>query len=376
MSTKLKPKGYLRSGTTLTPLIAACFFAAQSPASAAGYTAETIEPPVNFTATSPSAVNDWGEVSGVFGGDGHAHPFIWSHEDGITKLVELPGAQNTDARGMNNCRVIVGTADTEFGPQRPVRWTSPTHIEDLGVYGPFLLDGVNYYNATGEAINDRGQIVGYTTSAERFSTAYRWTPGVGMELLGTLGGDTSAAGGINNRGDVVGYSTVANGDSHAFLWTESDGMIDLGTLPGGHFSSAPDVNDLRVVTGDATNAAGEARAFRWSRTSGMVDIGGLQGSAINVAGAITGSLRAPNGDTHVALWKPRRGPIDLSGNASDFAVGVDVNFFGVVAASISTLAEIPVIPTRAVIYRPPGYSATLVRAAKRAYTCPAGGADH
>jgi hypothetical protein len=118
----------------------------------------------------------------------------------------------------------------------------------------------------------------------------------------------------------------------------------------------------------------------------MVDIGGgnpgmpsagLQshGSAINIFGAITGVRRAPNGDAHAVLWKPLGGRIDLSGNASDFAVGVGVNLFGVVAASISTLAEVPVIPTRAVIYRPPGYSASLVRAARRAYKCPAGSAE-
>jgi probable HAF family extracellular repeat protein len=277
---------------------------------------------------------------------------------------------------------MVGTAQLQTGPQRPVRWISPTQIEDLGVYGPFLLDGVNYFNATGDAVNDHGQIVGTTTSPARYSTAYRWTPGIGMELLGTLGGDTSAAGAINNRGDVVGYSTIANGDTHAFLWTESNGMIDLGTLPGANYFSASDVNDLRVVTGSYTTPAGVTRAFRWSAATGMVDIGGgavgLQsvGLGINALGAITGTRGVPSGDTHAILWKPSGQRIDLSGNASDWAAGVDVNLFGVVAVSISTLADVPLIPSRAVIYRPPGYSASLVRAARRAYKCPASAAEH
>jgi len=39
-----------------------------------------------------------------------------------------------------------------------------------------------------------------------------------MTDLGTLGGEYSVARGINGRGQVVGWSATADGRHHAFLW--------------------------------------------------------------------------------------------------------------------------------------------------------------
>ena len=53
-----------------------------------------------------------------------------------------------------------------------------------------------------------------------------------MRGLGTLGGDHSAGNAINNRGEVVGVSETRNGAGRAFLWRPGRGMRDLGTLGG------------------------------------------------------------------------------------------------------------------------------------------------
>src|SRR5262245_59631513 len=45
---------------------------------------------------------------------------------------------------------------------------------------------------------------------------------------GTLGGPGSNAQAINESGQVVGWSPLENGELHGFLWTEQDGMRDLG----------------------------------------------------------------------------------------------------------------------------------------------------
>src|SRR4030042_1871199 len=49
--------------------------------------------------------------------------------------------------------------------------------------------------------------------------------------LGTLGGRSSVAKAINDMGQVVGWSYKADGFNYAFLWDPINGMIDLGTIP-------------------------------------------------------------------------------------------------------------------------------------------------
>jgi probable HAF family extracellular repeat protein len=82
--------------------------------------------------------------------------------------------------------------------------------------------------------------------------------------LGTLpGGYESIAYGINNRGQVVGYSTTASGEYHAFLWEDGE-MTDLGTL-GGAYSVAYGINSRGQVVGYSASASGENHAVLWSK---------------------------------------------------------------------------------------------------------------
>jgi probable HAF family extracellular repeat protein len=53
-----------------------------------------------------------------------------------------------------------------------------------------------------------------------------------VDDLGVLPGDSSSvASGINQRGDVVGWSTGPDGTTHAFIYTDS-GMVALPGLTG------------------------------------------------------------------------------------------------------------------------------------------------
>jgi probable HAF family extracellular repeat protein len=131
------------------------------------------------------------------------------------------------------------------------------------------------------AVNDNGVVTGYsfidpasTANGRAAYHAFRVVPagnawflddGAGgnalMEDLGTLGGTNSWGRGINNAGQVVGESGTADGNTHAFLW-QNGVMIDLGTL-GGENSSASRINDNGDVAGWAEVEGGERHAVVW-----------------------------------------------------------------------------------------------------------------
>jgi probable HAF family extracellular repeat protein len=86
--------------------------------------------------------------------------------------------------------------------------------------------------------------------------------------LGTLGGAYMLpAGGrqsLNDKGQVVGDSTTAEGEWRAVLWQRGS-FTELGTLPGGAASSAVGVNQAGHVVGISGTASGEFHAFLWQK---------------------------------------------------------------------------------------------------------------
>jgi probable HAF family extracellular repeat protein len=75
-------------------------------------------------------------------------------------------------------------------------------------------------------LNDRGQVVGYSTTASGETHAFLWKDGVMIDL-GTLGGTCSNAYAINRSGQIVGSSTTDSGESHAVLWEEEEPLDDM-----------------------------------------------------------------------------------------------------------------------------------------------------
>jgi len=95
-----------------------------------------------------------------------------------------------------------------------------------------------------------------------------------VEDLGTLGGSRSGASAINDSGEVVGYSYLAGDQNkHAFLYKDGK-MTDLGTL-GGTSSEAKGINKSGQVVGWSDNSSGERRAFIYDSTNGMKDLNDL-----------------------------------------------------------------------------------------------------
>lgn len=124
--------------------------------------------------------------------------------------------------------------------------------------------------------------------------------------LGTLGGGDGAATAMNDRGDIVGWSTVASGARHAVLWRH--GVItDLGVLPGDTDSSAVDVNEFGDVAITSFGSDYLTRAVLW-RDGQLHDLGTLGGEnsvaiGVNDRRQVLGTSEPAGEMPHRFLWR-------------------------------------------------------------------------
>lgn len=198
------------------------------------------------------AINNDGRIVGAEasrGVDFFGIAVFWRERDQIGHMAssyDLTLPLDVNARGAAAGVTIAGGV-----AQLPAFWptlTSPL-VELPG------LTALPFGEAHG--LNDAGQIVGSTAAfdAEHGNVethAVLWARPSEVRDLGTLGGDFAQAEKINNRGQVVGYSTLpGNNGTHAFLWTRSGGMRDLGTRERAPDSKAHGINQRGEIVGES-----------------------------------------------------------------------------------------------------------------------------
>ncbi|MEO6435625.1 MAG: Calx-beta domain-containing protein [Tepidisphaeraceae bacterium] len=193
---------------------------------------------LGYGPTAPSDINASGQIVGTATRpDGNSRAFLW--QNGVMIDLGTLGGSYSRALGVNDAGQVVGqsaastaqfarafllTPEDTDGNGKPDRWFRDSNsdgkndlMRDLGTIGG------NYVEATANDVNNLGQVVGNVSTDwlhGSVSHAFRWQNGV-MTDMGTFGGSRSGADAINDAGQITGWTS-----SGRFLW--KGGVVTLG----------------------------------------------------------------------------------------------------------------------------------------------------
>lgn len=167
--------------------------------------------------------------------DNKVHGFIYN--DGTMHDIGTLGGNYSNAFAINKLGQVVGESHTspDYNSLHAILYDNGT-LQDIGTLG-------GYGWSTASGINDCGQIVGQSNGR-----AFLYDNGI-MKDLGTLGGSESSAIAINNLGQIVGYSRNIDGDNEAFLYVNGtmNNLEDLISDSSIDLSIASDINELGQI---------------------------------------------------------------------------------------------------------------------------------
>ena len=294
---------------------------------AQGYVVEELVHPDGHLVRA-EAVNNLGDVAGYTTDPATymMQGFVWAPDSGFTELGSLPVPEHNEssAYAINDAGQVAGASiywdwDLFDYAGASILWTPGSGMEDLGTFGG--------YKSQSWGLNEAGQVVGESMMPDDLSRAFLWDPGSGIQDLGLLplpDHNVSKAIDINNHGTVVGFSSIWNPTSYwietrTFIWDPVNGMQEIEVaIPGYEQYIVPNaINDEGVVVGAAYTSSfgsGPSRAFRWDPVNGATDLGALFGPESSYAFDVDNEGRVVGEyDDHAVIWTDRTGMVDLSG---------------------------------------------------------------
>ena len=265
-----------------------------------------------------AAINNQGEVTGtqasVEGGEPFGSAFIYA--GGTTTLIAF--SRFSSGNAINDKGQVVGQTNTT-----PPNTGEPPPQAFLYTYSnnsTVVIDNVAYRPSDAYGINNAGQVTGSLSTVpctgvgpflmcNLGDTHAFYYAGAGLMDIGTLGGTFSTGTSINNLDQIVGISSVATSSlNHLFFYAQGH-MYDLGT-PAGQSVVGAAINDHDEIIGSAVNSTGVAASFI-RRANGFEKLSFIAGG-LNNGGDIVGAKVVANGSSHAYILYCDRKPIDLN----------------------------------------------------------------
>lgn len=236
-----------------------------------GGTLTVIAPPAGMNAAFATGINVGGAVVGyaATNPDPYGATVRAFYYGGGTAVV-LPTLSGTSqANSIRDDGTVVGYSYDAARVQHAVEWTYNATTTSWTITR--LPGSANTTTEANDAtaISNTGKIAGggcpnlTATGCSSGSRAYFWGSDVTTPtVLGTLGGNVSAAYGVNDAGDIAGWSRTSVGLQHAFFSASGSGVLtDLGSLVNGNGSSTAAGLSGHLVVGLSEAGSGRLRPF-------------------------------------------------------------------------------------------------------------------
>lgn len=256
-------------------------------------------PPDTTSGSSSAAINKHGVIGAL----------VWSQLGGSVGYrcdkfnceyippLYIPHWPFASVGGMNDAGVVAGTSADIANTTHAYYFDGVSSHAIGGLPDDYCGGCAN--DSYGNDVNNQGQVVGSAFGVDGRERAFVWSASTGVQELGTLGGGRSVATAINDRGDLVGYASTAADTTHAFIIHRGK-MRDLGHL-GGDWAQAYALNEARQVVGCSKLAGGEVtQAFSYvgGVMTALPSLGGSYAcaSGVNGNGQVVGVATTSSGE--------------------------------------------------------------------------------
>lgn len=267
---------------------------------------EAIAVPSPGEASRATAINEAGQIAGVY--DGGSRAFLWEngefHDIAPDPRVQYVGLPRLTEGGVAfvQASVHVGCNWQYCNPNTDVVFVWRGGLE--GQIAPFSVEGGRQVFVA-DNLQD-GRLVGFGSSGPGTNTAYLYSEG-STAPLGTLGGKSGWARAINTNEIIVGAAEDSSGVQHPVAW--KDGQ----TIRLGVHGAAYDVNSSDQIVGVLDDSDGTSRAFRADWVSAPVILDSTAG--------VTSDALEVNDAGWVLGWRQPRDAVGLEGRRAVLWVG-------------------------------------------------------